>query len=252
MKIQHTLTFPNEPKIRSSLAGMGVPPDDSIILNFKIYESDPSWPQVAELIKRTPSVVDIVSMEFLKSELQSATHLVMKPSWRHGYPMPDDDFGYLDATYDLSSYCQACGIGGVQNAAFRLKGEPKWGRRSLLQVNWVFDEYFVTPELYSEVFEPFGVGAREVLQYRKLEPLQTVLQLDISSVSPVGLSMDGCSYEVCRDCDRLKYAPLSRGYYPRFYEFQDCGCQSALKIDPPPASNFDPPQGVSFGCFSWF
>jgi hypothetical protein len=30
------------------------------------------------------------------------------------------------------------------------------------------------------------------------------------------------------------------------------GCQSALKIDPPPASNFDPPQGVSFGRFSSF
>jgi hypothetical protein len=29
-------------------------------------------------------------------------------------------------------------------------------------------------------------------------------------------------------------------------------CQSALKIDPPPASNFDPPQGVSFGRFSSF
>jgi len=47
----------------------------------------------------------------------------------------------------------------------------------------------------------------------------------------------------CALSEAVKVCPLNRF---------EIGCQSALKIDPPPASNFDPPQGLSLGrnfCF---
>ncbi|SHI45226.1 Site-specific recombinase XerD [Malonomonas rubra DSM 5091] len=55
-----------------------------------------------------------------------------------------------------------------------------------------------------------------------------------------------------------KNESITTGRYGKNYEVGTLlqalslvGCQSALKNDPPSASNFDPPQRVSFGRFSW-
>ena len=59
--------------------------------------------------------------------------------------MPDHDFGYQLATFDLSDHCESCGIGRSQRVPFRIRGEPSWGKNQVPQLNWVFDEYFATP-----------------------------------------------------------------------------------------------------------
>ena len=45
-------------------------------------------------------------------------------------------------------------IGAKQVSPFRMKESPNWGRRSILQMNWLFDEYFVKPEVWNAVFQP--------------------------------------------------------------------------------------------------
>ncbi len=178
---------------------------------FLIGESDERWPTVRSLVERF-DLIDTVSTTFTSSELSGSDWLSMHPAWHHGYPQPDDDFGYLQRTFDLSEYCEHCGIGARQNAPFRIKGEPKWGSKSVLQLNWVFDEYFCTPETWEGVFQPAGIASQAVIQHRSGRQLETVVQL----VIPAGPSVqvDALPYENCTRCGRKKYLPVTRGFAP--------------------------------------
>jgi hypothetical protein len=93
-----------------------------------------------------------------------------------------------------------------------MKKEPAWGRNSLLQLNWVFDEFFATPDLWQSVFRPRGVGACPVLGPRGRE-LSTVVQLVVEETVPI--VPGGLSAERCADCGRLKYLPVNRGFFPK-------------------------------------
>lgn len=57
---------------------------------FEVVETDPSWPAVQRWAK------------FSTSEIAAASWLALTSEWHHGYPQPEDDFGYLQATYDLT------------------------------------------------------------------------------------------------------------------------------------------------------
>lgn len=215
MKIIHTLTFPNEPKIKNQLALIGISSRDSMILNFQISENDPLWPKVAGLCTQYDPV-DIINTTFSRSELKQSDYLVMLPSWHHGYPMPDDDFGFLSVTFDTTDYCTACGIGRQQNKPFIMKSEPKWGKRSIVQLNWIFDEYFVKPEVYLNVFKPFGIESREVLHNKTYKPLTSVVQLVINESSLSSMAMDNHPFEKCRACGCKKFLPFTKGPFPAF------------------------------------
>ncbi|CAN5839311.1 hypothetical protein BH10BAC2_BH10BAC2_34650 [soil metagenome] len=98
--------------------------------------------------------------EFIKSKV-----LGMVGDWHYGYPQPEND--YEDLCYDLTDYCKECGIGAKQVKPLRITGEPKWGRRQIFQLNWIFDEYFVKPEIYNEVFKPIEIGIEKFSLIKK-------------------------------------------------------------------------------------
>lgn len=112
--------------------GRGIVQDHFV---FDIGESDRTWPAVRKWISPR-SHSDLVSPTFSEAEITAARWVELVPNWHHGYPQPETDFGYLNQTYDLSAYCTACGIGAVEKAPFRMRGEPRWGRRGILQLNW--------------------------------------------------------------------------------------------------------------------
>jgi hypothetical protein len=145
--------------------------------------------------------------------MQGANYYGIDPTWHYGYPQPEDDFGFLEATYDLSGYCSKCAVGARQNEPFRMKKEPVWGRRSFLQLNWVFDEYFTKPEIWQKHFEPFGIGYREVVLHKNGAVLDSVVQLDIPAIADVELINQ--QYEICDICHSKKYHPRIVGFYPR-------------------------------------
>jgi hypothetical protein len=177
-----------------------------------ITEDDPRWESVIPLIKKFRAV-DIQSTKFTERELSSARYLALHPSWHHGYPQPDeDDFGYLKATYDLRDYCSACGIGKKQIAPFRMKKPPKWGRNSILQMNWVFDEYFLKPDIGESVFQSFDIGLRPVLLDKTGARIESVVQLEVPAL--VDLQMGDHPYEVCPTCQRKRYPPNITGFFP--------------------------------------
>lgn len=92
-----------------------------------------------------------------------------------------------------------------------MRGEPDWDRNQILQLHWVHDEIFVTPRLWSTVFEPAGVWCRPVLDTRGRE-LSTVVQLAVEET--VELLTDDLPSLRCVDCGRTRYLPSWRGAFP--------------------------------------
>ena len=103
---------------------------------FQIQEDDVRWPAV-NLLAQKFSAVDTTRTVFSRSECKQAKYLGMLPAWHYDYPMPDNDFGYLQG-FDLSEYCPHCGIGLKQLTPSRIKKAPTWGLKSIVQLNWVF------------------------------------------------------------------------------------------------------------------
>jgi rRNA maturation protein Nop10 len=211
MQFIHRISISSSPAIRAELAAMGIVIGGSGLATFELDESHESWPKVQRWIAaRRP--VDVVRTEFSRKEVASAKWLELMPDWHHGYPQPNEDvFGYREATYDLSKYCPQCGTGLRQKAPFQMKAEPKWGRNGILQLNWVFDEYFVTREVWSKVFEPLGISCRQVINARGAE-LKTVVQLIVEQETDV--ITEGLPSERCEQCGQVKYVPVTRGRFP--------------------------------------
>lgn len=185
------------------------------LVSFDVEEGDASWPQVKELIDQW-NPADFVRTEFSDRECSAAPFLQMFAGQR-GYPQPEGDFGYLNLTYDLTDYCSTCGIGATQVAPFRMKGEPKWGKKNVLQMNWVYDEFFVQPSIWEEVFRPLGTDRLAVLDHRSGSELQSVVQLKIGVVAKSELLLDDAyPTETCTACRRKKFLPISRGFFPAF------------------------------------
>jgi hypothetical protein len=181
------------------------------LVAFDVVESDPKWPRWHEWInRRRPS--DIVQTRFSSEEIGEAQHLSIRADKQIGYPQPHEaDFGYLEATYDLSDYCEACGVGKLQKAPFQMKREPKWGRRGILQLNWVFDEFFAQVGEPASVFQASGVEVRPVTDRSRTE-LNTVVQL--SGTETVDLETRNLDAQSCPKCGRVKYLPVVRGMIP--------------------------------------
>ena len=216
MHIVHRIgkTATEEQRLEIERLGVNIPPMGNVsagFIAFDVSESHESWSDIREWIVRTEAS-DFVRTEFTKEEIAEARWLALEPEWHHGYPQPHpDDDGYLEVTYDLTDCCEKCRSGRRQKAPFVMKGEPRWGRRGILQLNWVFDEYFATPEVWAAVFEPHGVGSRPVLNNRGAE-LRTVVQLVIEE--RVSLRTGDLAFEKCPTCGRVRYLPIVRGPVP--------------------------------------
>src|SRR5579871_2378856 len=196
MKIIHRVSVNPDDKKKRQLADLGVASDDAGVgvLVFSIEESDPKWDRVSLLLSSWRStqipVVDLITTTFSKTELKRAALLLMRAAWHVGYPQPEEAFGYRGTTYDDSDFCPHCGTGLIQRAPFSMLGEPKWGTRQILQLNWVFDEFFVTPEVWERVFKPFGISTLPVKDHSNGRALASVVQLKVTDSANL-LTTDG-------------------------------------------------------------
>lgn len=209
MKIVHRISISTTPDIRRELAELGVTVREGLA-TFEVDEAHPTWPGIESWVARR-GALDMVSTRFSAEEIAEAPWVAVLPAWHWEYPQPEDE--YLEVTYDLSGYCRQCGIGAVQKAPFRMKSEPRWGKNEILQLNWVFGEYFVKPALWKDVFEPRGVGSRPVLDMDGKRELKTVVQLATSGEAVVEMGSEAPTR--CASCGRAKYLPHVRGPFPR-------------------------------------
>ena len=144
----------------------------------QVEESDPAWVVAARLVTEgvTESPPETI---FTKTELKQSRWLRLNATWHEGFPQPEED--YQRQTYDLSDFCAVCGTGYEQRAPFQFASEPNWGRRHILQFNWVFDEFFVPPETFRGVFQPLGIESRPVVHHKTGHELKSVVQLRVKT-----------------------------------------------------------------------
>ncbi len=180
-------------------------------------ENDSIWPVIKALIDQYPKeIIDFqYKTEFTEKEMKDAEFFMIHPSWHFEYPQPEDDFGFKKTTYDPRNYCPECGIGLIQKAPFSLKKAPKWGTRNILQVNWVFSEYFVSEDLKNDIEKAgFKLQFMPVLKYPIGMELKDISQLVISD--QINLEMPQyAEYQICKVCHRKKYLPLTKGFSPK-------------------------------------
>jgi hypothetical protein len=181
------------------------------LLALDVEEADPRWPAVRALAP--PDVLDMVFTRSTESERSAASWLAMHATGHHGYPQPEDH--YLEATYDVSTYCRACGAGAVQRAPFRFRRDPRLKPQRLLQLNWVFDVFFTGLTTWQQVFQPLGVGSRDVVLQRTGAVLPSIVQLETPE-APAPLNLAKHGHAVCVLCGRVKYLPHTRGFLPAF------------------------------------
>lgn len=195
------------PASTTSLPGETIPP----LAVYVIDEAHPGWGAASELLGRDH--FDSVETRFTRGEIARSPWLQLGVKAHTGYPEPDSDAdGYKEVTYDLGRACKSCGIGRTQKAPFRMKSEPRWGQKGILQLNWVFGEIFTSPEIFEAVFEPHGIACREVEDTRG-NPLASVVQLRIDETVDVDTASLP-SWE-CPECGSVLYYPVARGPFPR-------------------------------------
>jgi hypothetical protein len=219
MKIIHRIAITNPSnsslqelsELAIALKGGSKHPTVPSIFYFEIGENDKRWQQVQRLVAAS-KLTDFVRTSFSESEIEEADVLSMLGATQRGYPEPSERLGFLEETYDLSNYCRRCGTGNRQISPFRIKFVPEL-KRSIMLLNWVFDEYFVAPEVWTEVFEPFGIGFWPVLKHRTGSEISSVVQLRVSS--EIDLCLDETDASRCSVCGRKKTKFSLRGLCPR-------------------------------------
>lgn len=213
MKIKYKATFWVDNDSKAMIKelkelGMVFKKDEYKVIEFNDDDTD------SELLKKIFKQYNI-DLErrsiFSDKDKLDSQYLRLQATWHFGYPQPEDN--YLVYSYDLSNYCNECGIGKKQIKSLRFSKEPKWGQRHFLQLNWIFDEYFVPPLVYSNIFKSLNVNSKEVINHKKNIPFENVCQLEIPTVES-NLIIDNCDFEICKKCSRKKYKPILVGSYP--------------------------------------
>lgn len=215
MKFIHRIVFKPDKTQRRVLQelGISVPPYNDLFV-FEFDEKDEKLISLKPYIDKW-QLVDNIRTEFTKKELDSASFLIWFPLWLNGYPMPDEDFGYIGTTYQKQGYCKVCGSGLLQQSPFRLRKSPKWGSKKIFGLNWVFDEVFVRKDVYETIFKKYGIESMPVLLYKKDVIIDDTVQLIIPSTK-VFSNLKEQPYEICKICGMKKYNPKIKGLFPSF------------------------------------
>jgi hypothetical protein len=138
------------------------------------------------------------------------------PRGHHGYPQQADT--YFERTFRDS--CPHCGWHGAQVAPFRFSSRNSALHLHFVQLNWVFDVFFVTPEVAADIAVAgiTGVTFSDALHNRTGTPLRSRVQLCCPDVRPAALVAELPSIS-CRAHNeeshlRLNVAETEPGVHP--------------------------------------
>lgn len=259
MKINHRIALRHDDPFWREIDRLGLDydrgdPDNVLRLAISVLnvtEDQPEWPGVERLVARYCPGPHSVSNVFTQVELDTAEWLQLWASGHHGYPQPEEDFGYQEVTYDLSDYCPHCGIGGVQKAPFHLRAEFKASHSQILQLNWVFDEFFLREEARDGLRSAAitGIDYMSPLLHKNGRQSERVAQMVVNTKLPPALDPIGFQPVTCKPqneewhttprlrpseaekvlyCGRVKYHYMHKGPY-RFDNNAFAGAPDVVK-----------------------
>lgn len=182
--------------------------EESIVgktVSLLIPESHRSWPILASAIEHF-DVVHTVELRFTKGDIRNASWCELGTTSHFGYPQPEDAFGYKEITYDPNIGCRKCGIGLVQNAPFRFRKAPTTTRSHLIQLNWVFGEFFVSKEARSqiEIAGISGIQFESPVHHKTGAPISGWFHMRIYEHVATKVDASGLMVETCAECAQSK------------------------------------------------
>jgi hypothetical protein len=214
MKVWHRVTFNKNDTVDAQIEALGIKYrktpgfEGYYLLTFEIDESDPRWPQVAELMqeKGRRSLVNTV---FSEEEILSAEWARLIPVFEQGYPQPEETWVTNPINYE--EHCPQCGT-FRQTGSFRLEKEPNLGKKDFISLYWTY-ALFCTPRVWDEL-ETQRIRGYEVWDViiKTDTPSEKVSQLFIPHIASPGLvGVEGLKRETCSLCHVTKYYPHKRG-----------------------------------------
>lgn len=197
----------------------------SYFLEFFIYEDNPRFQELKKAIQAFDIIAQVGTIYDKADEAQANWFIVSTGQYQ--YPQPED--GYKEATFDLSHYCNICGIGKVQNAPYRLKSEPKQQNSQFWGLHWEYEPIFVRQEAKNilEQEQIQGVRFSQPVLHRKNIPVQGIYQLHMDMTLNPGFNPYNTNRITCKInneencnlnsdtkcCGRIKFHHPRRGGY---------------------------------------
>jgi hypothetical protein len=209
------------------------------VLEFFLYEDNPKFSLMKEVLQGFGLEAQI-GTRYDKADIARANWFYIVVG-EFQYPQPEDDFGYLRATFNLDHYCWHCGIGKSQNAPFRLKAMPKQLNNQFWGLHWEHDSIFIrsVAKRALELENIRGISFSNPVLHKKGLEVDDMWQMHIhtelgAGVDSYNLQTETCEYvdgiendegvseKLIHYCGRTKYNFPQRGGVT-FYEscFQD-------------------------------
>jgi hypothetical protein len=186
-------------------------------LEFNIYEDMEFFDKIQ--LKLEPfDLLKNISAEYDKIDMENAEWYEIYAG-EYQYPQPDDDFEYLNYTFDLTNYCSECGIGKIQNKPFRLKHEPKQKNNQFWGLFWERDAIFVREET-KNILEKENIKGIHFIQpvlHKNNKPIDRFYQLIIETVLDKGLDQSNVQKITCKlnNDENKKYCGRIKYFFPK-------------------------------------
>lgn len=221
MKVRHRIVFNKESIsleflnfLREKKAKFS--DDGTNLVVVYLIEEDEWKDELYQFLKKehTPSKIESI---YSKEEMEKANWYRVRSKFRWEYPQPEDCSNYVYITYDSTNYCDVCGYGLRQKADFRIKKNPKWGKRNFLMLNWVEDELFISNKAKEIISNSDIKGYKiyDVINNKTYKPIDDIQQIYIDEVLQPGLINEEQSIKEvlrCHKCGYVKYIYTGRGF----------------------------------------
>lgn len=233
MKIRHRICF-NKKSISSEFLNFlkekkakfsEVKTDLADLVVVYLIEED-EWKDELKQFLQKDEIISIPESIYSKAEMEKASWFRIRSKFRWEYPQPEDCSNYIHITYDSTNYCESCGYGSRQKEEFRIKKNPKWGKRNFLMLNWVEDELFISNKSKEIIrnADIKGYKIYDVINHRTDKPLDDINQIYIEEVLQSGLVNEEQSIKEiikCHKCGSVKYIYTGRGFTYKKDVFED-------------------------------
>jgi len=208
MKVEYRITLNIGAEENAALRSMGV--TIGMGIQTLIVTSTSANFNILIEYARSRNLPIIPHTSFTKKEILNSKASVIFATYITQYPEPANS--YLNTSFDLSSYCVACGIGSKQKSPIWIGKEPKIGNRFFMQVNWLYDIIFISNK-HIGVFKSLGMNTIPLLVGPSKKVSETICQIDLH-VSNAHFRTSELDKSICPICGRAKFLPVRIGPYP--------------------------------------
>ena len=196
-------------------------------IEFYLYEDNPEFNVIKNEVGKFLEP-QVIGTEYEKKDIKKAEWFIINTG-EYQYPQPEDDFGYLNVTFNLDNHCRLCGIGKIQNAPYRIKTNPKQFNKQFWGLHWEFSAIFVKQET-KDILEREkikGIRFSHLVLHKKNIPIEDFYQLHIDTTLSSGFSNYNTKTITCKInneedlnkestshcCGRIKFHhPMIGGY----------------------------------------